>query len=108
VKTYLHISPEADIDLAEQYAWLAEQAGLETAEAFFRSFRESCQTLQTMPAMGKLRYTENPRLFGLRQWRIKSFEKYLIFYLSMEEMLMIVRILHSSRDIDGILEDDSE
>lgn len=46
----------------------------------------------------------NPRLQGLRKWGIRGFEKYLIFYLVSEELITIVRIIHGSRDIPTILE----
>jgi len=34
---------------------------------------------------------------------VKGFEKYLIFYRAMDERVEILRVLHSSRDIDNML-----
>ena len=46
----------------------------------------------------------NPCLEGLRKWSVKGFEKHLIFYLSVDNYIEIVRILHAARDIEAILE----
>lgn len=35
---------------------------------------------------------------------VKKFENYLIFYQSMEEELLIVRVLHGARDIAALFE----
>lgn len=50
--------------------------------------------------------TSGPTLFGLRRWPIQGFEKHLIFYLVFENTIDIVRVLHSARDIEGILEEE--
>ena len=57
-----------------------------------------------MPGMGRLYPLTNPRLEGLRKWSVKGFEKHLIFYLSFDDYIEIVRILHAARDIEAILE----
>ncbi|WP_199348910.1 type II toxin-antitoxin system RelE/ParE family toxin [Microcoleus sp. FACHB-SPT15] len=40
----------------------------------------------------------------MRKWSVKGFEKHLIFYLSFDDYIEIVRILHAARDIEAILE----
>jgi toxin ParE1/3/4 len=57
-----------------------------------------------MSGMGRLDPVSNPRLEGLRKWSVKGFEKHLIFYLSFDDYIEIVRILHAARDIEVILE----
>ena len=34
---------------------------------------------------------------------MKGFEKYLVFYRATDGLVEILRVLHASRDIDGIL-----
>jgi toxin ParE1/3/4 len=41
----------------------------------------------------------------VRQWRIKDFEDYLIFYRLQETTLEVLRVLQGSRDLMGLLED---
>lgn len=57
-----------------------------------------------MPDMGSTRDFHNPRFSLLRMFPVKKFENYLIFYQSMEEELLIVRVLHGARDIAALFE----
>ena len=72
-----------------------------------RFFDAVCHTfakLAQMSGMGRLYPVSNPRLEGLRKWSVKGFEKHLIFYLSFDDYIEIVRILNGARDIEVILE----
>lgn len=60
-----------------------------------------------MPGIGERRESPNPRLAGLRVWRVEGFEKHLIFYRPAGDGIEIVRVLHGARDIDSILADES-
>ena len=57
-----------------------------------------------MPGMGEQRESTNPRLDGLRVWRIDGFPNHLIFYRPIEGGIEIIRVLHGARDIDAVLE----
>ena len=50
-----------------------------------------------------MRNFENPELKDIRIWLVKGFEKYLIFYRAIDELVEILRVLHASRNIDGML-----
>ncbi len=39
-----------------------------------------------------------PELAGLRKWRVREFENYLIFYLPRTDGVSILRVLHAARD----------
>ena len=71
---------------------------------FFDAVRQTFAKLAQMSGMGRLYPLTNPRLEGLRKWSVKGFEKHLIFYLSFDDYIEIVRILHAARDIEAILE----
>jgi toxin ParE1/3/4 len=45
-------------------------------------------------------------LKNLRQWRIKGFTDFLIFYCPLPDGVEIVRVLHAKRNIAAILEDE--
>ncbi len=49
----------------------------------------------------------NPKLWGIRLWFVKGFEKYLIFYRVFDNYIEIVRVLHSAQDIDSIMDDEN-
>jgi toxin ParE1/3/4 len=58
--------------------YLAEHAGIETAERFLSSAGASFTDLARNPEMGTAVFLRDPRLAGLRKWRINGFEKSLI------------------------------
>jgi toxin ParE1/3/4 len=102
-----HVLPAADRDLDDQAAYLAQEASLETALRFYDAAAATFEDLAGMPGLGERRPTANQRLEGLRVWRIKGFEKHLIFYRAVEHGIEIIRVLHGARDIDRLLESET-
>ena len=68
-------------DLVEQFVYLADNAGLDTAERFLSSCETTFNDLANRPMIGSPLSVRNPALTGIRKWRIKGFENHLIFYL---------------------------
>ena len=68
-------------DLVEQFVYLADNAGLDTAERFLSSCETTFNDLANQPMIGSPLSVGNPALTGIRKWRIKGFENHLIFYL---------------------------
>jgi toxin ParE1/3/4 len=85
-------------DLVEQFVYLAENAGLETAESFLRCAEASFSELATHPLIGAPVKLQNPALSDMRKWRVKDFDNHLIFYQPRPEGVAIVRVLHAARD----------
>jgi len=85
-------------DLIEQFVYLAEAAGLDTAERFLTNAEASFNDLACQPMMGAPVPLRHPDLAGIRKWRIKDFENHLIFYLPRQDGVTIVRVLHRARD----------
>jgi toxin ParE1/3/4 len=77
-----------------------ETAGDAVALRFESATRETFQELLRMPQIGSPQY--HPRFPGMRRWRVRGFEKHLIFYRQSGDNIEIIRILHSSRDINRI------
>jgi plasmid stabilization system protein ParE len=71
--------PAAKRDLVLQFAWFADQAGIEVARRFLRAAESSFQDLVAMPAMGPVKMYEG-KFAGVRMWRVTGFESVLIFY----------------------------
>jgi len=99
----IFITPKASHDLDDLFDYL-NQSNPDAALRFFDSTRQTIAQIAQNPAIGSLYSVNNPRLTGLRKRRVKGFEKYLIFYLSQNELLCVVRIIHASRDLPTILE----
>jgi toxin ParE1/3/4 len=61
-------------------SYLAENAGEETAERFLTQAEQTFTDLAENREIGASLTLLNPQLAGLRKWRVKDFEKFLIFY----------------------------
>lgn len=96
------IRPKASQDLDENFAYIA-QNNPDAALRFFDAARQTFARLAQMSGMGSLYPVQNPRLQGLRKWPVRGFENYLIFYLSFDDFIEVVRILHAARDLEEVL-----
>ena len=41
-------------------------------------------------------------------WQVRGFEKHLIFYRPIKDGIEIIRVLHASRDLVAVLDEDSD
>ncbi len=106
MKLALFLLPRAESDIDSHCAFFAKKSieeALKFDQAVFESFARLCE----MPLIGTERDYKNPKLFGIRLWFVKGFEKYLIFYRVFGNYIEIIRVLHSAQDIDSILEAES-
>jgi toxin ParE1/3/4 len=92
----------AEVDLLEQYVYIGED-NIEAAERFLDAVENELAKLAEMPGMGTRREFTRPELQGIRSWRVKGFENYLIFYRVTEQALIVQRVLHGARDIEKAL-----
>ena len=93
-------------DLEEYYAYLNREAGTAVAKKFLVAARATFEFLMRNPSAGAPKGVNNTSLQGIRQWRVKGFSAVLIFYLANDEVLRVVRVLHSARNIEAIFDDD--
>jgi toxin ParE1/3/4 len=99
------ITPKASQYLDDYFAYISED-NPEIALQFFDSTRLTIAQVARMPGIGSVFVTNNNRLQGLQKWSVKDFRKYLIFYIDLEDVVEIVRILYATRDISSILDPD--
>lgn len=99
----LIIAPEAELELDELVAFIAEDS-LEAAMRLYDAAESAFKRLLLMPEIGATRELATPGFEGLRMWPIPDFPNHLIFYRPTAAGVEIVRVLHSARDIPGILE----
>src|ERR1035438_6416963 len=92
-------------DLVQHFARLAEEAGIDTTDRFLASADRTFADLARMPLMGALVATRKAELSGLRKWRIRDFENFLIFYFPGDQSVDIIRVIYGSRDWIGILDE---
>jgi toxin ParE1/3/4 len=80
----------------------AEVAGKTVALRFVAAFRATVDHIRAQPASGTPRFRDATGISTLRAWPLKGFP-YLVFYLEEAEDVLILRVLHTSRDIPATL-----
>jgi toxin ParE1/3/4 len=98
------VRPLAWREIQVQLDYLAEEAGLETAERFLDGLVSSFETLSNTPKIGALCSFSNPAIRRLRRWQVKGFENWLIFYFAKREGVEIVHVMHGARDIQNLMD----
>lgn len=96
---------EAERDLLEIADYYDQEGDLDLAERFLDAAEEAFRFLADFPEAGSPKDFTSPRLQGLRSWRVKGFEKLLIFYRPSPNAIYIVRVIHGARDIPTLLEE---
>jgi toxin ParE1/3/4 len=105
MKHAVHRTSAAVRDIVENAIRLGEQrAGLENR--FIDAVEESLERILSMPEIGGLYETQNPRLQGIRVWRVRRFKNYLIFYRATAAGIEVIRLLHGARDIAALIGDE--
>ncbi|MGH8001339.1 MAG: type II toxin-antitoxin system RelE/ParE family toxin, partial [Brasilonema sp.] len=76
------------------------------SERFLVAAEETFQLLGRMPEVGKRSGFSNPRLADVRQYPIKGFKHFFIFYRATTSTIEVLRVLHGARDLEAILGED--
>lgn len=92
-------TPLASEDLRDIWIYLVEKAGSETANKFLSEVKKKCESVSKFPEMGRVRHEY---LLNLRSF---PFSNYIIFYLPLEDGIEVLRIIHSSRDVQQIFDE---
>jgi toxin ParE1/3/4 len=99
----LVVRPRALTDLAEIWAYIARHSANDStdrADAFVGLIDSKFQTLSRRPGLGRRRPELNSDIRSLAVGR------YVVFYLPLSRGIEVVRVLHGSRDIESIFEDE--
>ena len=95
--------PAANRDLIEHFVFIG-QGSQEAAFRFLEAAQATFEELAAMPEMGNTQEFTNPKLAGIRRWRVRHFESYLIFYRPRKDGIDVVRVIHAAQDIKSIFE----
>lgn len=93
--------PEVRRDLLE----LANHISGDSLEAGLRFFKAAEMTFSFLSAnreAGQLCHFAHPETAGLRVWPIEGFRNYLVFYRPTDQGVVVERVLHGARDIEGL------
>ena len=93
--------PIAVQDIASQVEYFFDEFAYDAAERFPAAVDAAALFVMRQPDAGV------PSVAGLRAWAVPGFPKVRIFYhCPTSEWLHIVRVLHTARDVDSILENE--
>jgi toxin ParE1/3/4 len=93
------VRPRALADLAEIWAYIADDSP-DQADAFVDLVDSKLQALSRRPGLGRRR----PELSS--DIRSLTVGRYVVFYLPLSRGIEVVRVLHGSRDIESIFENE--
>lgn len=91
-------STAARADLIGHFVYLAEEASEATANRFLDRAEASFGLRGSQPEIGASVHTQLPALSGVRTWRVKDFDRFLIFYAPIEGGIRVIRVLHAAQD----------
>ena len=97
-------SAAARADLIGHFVYLAEEASEAIGNRFLDRAEESFNLLSNQPQIGPSVPSKLPALAGIRKWRVKDFDRFLIFYVPIEDGVRIVRVLHAAQDWWGLFD----
>ena len=101
------IGPAARDDILRQYRYLlVQEDNPEVAQRFLAAVQAAVSKICQRPSIGAPKLIENPKLVGLRPWPVAGFTS--IYYLVAGNNLRVIRVLHGKRDINPMLENESE
>jgi toxin ParE1/3/4 len=77
----------------------------DAADRFLESAYSVFQELARTPHMGCPRKFAKARLAGLRSFRVRGFDNYLVFYRPILDGIEIFHVIHGARDLERFWEE---
>lgn len=100
----LYIRPAASEDIDEIVDYLVGES-VPTAQGFVRDLQKCFDLLTENPKIGVQREHRSVALSGMRMFPLKKFSTYLVFYISDDQTINVVRVLHGQLDIERLFDD---
>lgn len=91
------VRPAFYLDIAQEELWLLEHAGPEIADRWHESLWKTIEFLDQHPFIGRERRDLKHR--GIRSWRLKEFERWLIFYSVRDDVLVLYRVVSGTMNL---------
>jgi toxin ParE1/3/4 len=102
VSRRLVVRPLAKSDLDEQSLYIAKDS-VNIALRFLDAAEAAFDRLRSFPGVGTRRHFLHSELKDVRSWPIPGFEKHVIFYRASSDLVDVLRVMHTARDLDRIL-----
>ncbi len=96
-------APQAWADLYQQVEYYADHQP-ELGRRFMQEVEANLALLSKNPLLGTSYVLVTGNATDLRYWTMAAFPSHVIFYRVESDFLTVVRILHSSRDLQSVFE----
>ena len=97
------LRPKALQDLDAQAEYLATKASSAIGHRFLFAAHQTFTLLASEPGIGWLSKLEHPHLSQMRIFRVSGFKRILVLYLPCDGGIEILRVVHSSRNLEAFL-----
>ena len=91
------LTNEADSDLSDIFDYTENEFGYNQAVKYLSNLKTALSKISKNPAIGRKRKDLKKGIFSVPE------QSHVIFYLINKEVLIIVRVLHSSRDLKNFM-----
>ncbi len=98
------LDPGVEDELWAIWTFIAED-NPGAATRLVEAAHETFSMLAANPELGRRRKLRNPRLRGVRSFRVSGFDNYLIFYRAVSECIQVLHVYHGARDLDALFGD---
>ena len=95
------LAPCVESELWTIWSFIA-QDNPDAATRVVEAAHDTFKTLAASPGLGGPHQFRNPRLKGIRSWRVSGFDNFLIFYRSIPDGIQVLHIYHGARDIQAL------
>jgi plasmid stabilization system protein ParE len=104
----LRVSEAAALSIVEQADYYQQAENLALALKWETAVDQTVNSLLNSPERGAPCRFRSSSLFGLRWIFIPGFPKHMVFYryLSREEAILIVQVLHGARNLETLLDEE--
>ncbi|MEJ6486251.1 type II toxin-antitoxin system RelE/ParE family toxin [Nostoc punctiforme UO1] len=99
----LIVKDRATQDLRHLANYILVNGNTDVAVKFLSAAEATFAQLVKTPGIGKVAQLVVSKLGEIRQWRIKDFQDYLIFYRIEDTTIEILRVFHGARDLADVL-----
>ena len=90
-------------DFIIHYVYLAENAGIQTAQRFRSAVERTYRELAGVPGVGAPNKVRSGKYAGIRLWRVRGFDEYLIAYRLRPHGIAVERLIHAKQDYQRVL-----
>ncbi|MGB0723707.1 MAG: type II toxin-antitoxin system RelE/ParE family toxin [Gammaproteobacteria bacterium] len=104
-KPQLRFHPRAKDDIAEILIYLRAEASPTVSRQFLEALDKTTNRLREHPHLGSHRTFTSPLLRHIRMIPISDFSRHLLFYLSDQDCIDVIRVVHGARDLPALFDE---